>query len=102
MTDQTAQDHRVTQGLFLDCHQVAENCHVRLCVTSDPWVLNASVRLISHFCLPRLLTKGTQCHLTCMVNTSGPVKWDFQFDLYNEIVQKYSVAELLILIGLST
>lgn len=71
---------RITElprGQFLDCHQVPENCHVRLCVTLDPWLLSASVRLISHFHWLRLLTKGAQCHLTCVVNISGPAKWDF-------------------------
>lgn len=71
---------RITElpwGHFLDCHQIPEHCHVRLPVTLDPWLLNASVRLISHLCLLRLLTKGTQCHFICMVNTSGPVKWYF-------------------------
>lgn len=73
------------RGQFLDCHQVPENCHVRLCVSSDLWVLDSSISLTSHFSFTEAVDKGCSIwfNLHCKHN------WSYKVFNLTEIFQKY-------------
>lgn len=67
---------KLPRGQFLDCHQVPENCHVRLWVTLDLWVLNANIRLTCHLCFTEAINKG------CSIPLNMPYKYSWSYKVF--------------------